>query len=807
MMSTLINDVNYGIRQLIKNPGFAVIAILTLGFGIGACTVMFSLVNAVILRPLPFPESGRLVWLQNDLQGDTLSHRTLRVDNFLDYRAQSQSFEGLAAYHAFSVGKNYSLTSEGEAQRLHGVRVSQNFLDVLGVQPFLGRNFVKEECVGNGRRAAIVSNGFWQRKFGSAKDVIGHAVTVNGESVSIVGVLPPSSNLDILFSQGADVELLFPFPLTEETATWGNVLFGIGRLKSGVTFEQAKEELAVINTRLHMSNPERNNGEFGVRAIVLDNHIRGAFRPAFALLSGAVLCVLLIICVNLSNLLLARANARRQEFAVRIALGASRWRLIRQTMTESLLLASTGCLLGVLGAAFAMVPIARLQAFSIPLLHTASSDAPTLIVAVALAFMSAFFCSVLPALQLWRRQTNEVLHDTGTRGNTGKGMIWTRRTLVISEMALACILLIGTGLLTRSFVKVLQVNLGFQPESMFAWHMETTRSFNSVTERVQFYNRLAERVSAIPGVESVGLSDFLPLGHKRAWSLRASGVIYEPNNYSQAYVRMVDHRCLQTMRIALLAGRYFNDRDIEESQEVTIISETAARYYWSDQNPIGQTIETNGHTYTVVGVVADIVNGLEEAPQPNFYLNMRQVRYWDAPQLVIRSKLASAALIPNVRATIKEFDPMLPSNEFTMLDHIVDRAIAPRRLITGLLSSFSSFALLLAAVGLYGIIAYSVGQRTREIGIRMALGAQRANVLRLVLGEGLRMAGIGVAIGLVVAFFATRILQNQLYGITAGDPFTYAFTAVILVAVALLACYVPARRAAKTDPMEALRDE
>ena len=806
-MTTISNDIKYAVRQWRKSPSFTAVAVLTLALGIGACTAMFSLVNAVVLRPLPFHEPGRLVWIQNDLQGDTLSHWTLRVDNFLDYRSQAKSFEALAAYSPFSEGNRYSLTGEGEPRRLRGVQVSQNFLDVLGVRPLLGRSFVDEECVWNGRRAVMLSHAFWRQKFGGTADVIGRSVTVNGESVTIVGVLPPSANLDVLFSPGTSVELLLPYPLTEETASWGNTVFGIGRLKPGVTFAQACEELAVIDARLHVSNPERNAGEFGVRAALMDDHIRGAFRPAFVLLSGAVLCVLLIACVNLSNLLLTRANARHHEFSVRIALGASRWRLVCQTMTESLLLAFAGCLLGVLVASVATAPLARLQAFSIPLLQTASIDTKTLVVTVALACFAAFSCSVLPALQLWRRSASEVVHDTGTRTSTGRSTAWIRRTLVASEIALACMLLVGAGLLTRSFVKVLQVNLGFQPEHTFAWSVDTARPMNSRSERFQFYNRLVERVSAVPGVESIGLNDSLPLCSKRMWALQASGVTYEPGGYSLAYVRMVDHRCMQTMRIPLRAGRYFDGRDTERSQKVMIISETMARSLWPGRDPIGQTALVNGPEYTVVGVVSDVAHGLEEAPQPDMYLNMQQTDYWSNIELVIRTRREPASLIADVRAAIREFDPSLASNEFTALDQIVDRAIAPRRLITGILSSFSSFALLLAAVGLYGVIAYSVGQRTQEIGIRLALGAQRGNVLRLVVSEGLRMAGIGVSIGLAAAFFAARILQSQLYGVTAGDPFTYVTTATILIAVAFLACYIPAHRASKIDPMEALRYE
>ena len=807
-----MNDLKFAFRRLLKNPGFTAAAVLTLALGIGACTATFGLVNAVLLRPLPFREPERLVWIQDSRRSDSRENidHGMRVDNFVDWRTQAKSFEAMAAYNMFAMMDRYTLTGAGESQRLRGAQVSQNFLDVLGVKLLLGRGFVDEECVWNGRKAAILSYGFWRQKFGDATDVIGRTVTINGEPVTIVGVLAPGDNLDVIFSPGTTMDLLLPFPLTEESgkemASQNNILLAIGRLKPGATVVQAQAELDVINARLRAWHPDRVErvGKFSSSVTPLNDYLRGSFRPAFLLLSGAVLCVLLIACINLSNLLLARANIRRHEFSVRIALGASRCHLLRQTVVENLLLAFAGCILGIFCAPFTIAAVAQLNAFSIPLLGTASIDTTVLVATVALACFAASLCSVLPALQLWRHQANEVLHDTGTRGTTGKGTAWIRRTLMISEVALACMLLVGSGLLLRSFVGVMQVNLGFSPEHTVAWRVDTPRV--PVNERVSYYDRLVERVWAVPGVESVGLTDNLPLGFIRGWGIdQIDGVILD--NTIGTFIWLIDQGYLQTLRITLHAGRYFDDRDSRESQRVTIISETAARKLWPDQDPIGRTVRMNDNTYTVVGVVADVVHGLEETLQPNMYLSMRQERYWSTPKLVVRSAHAPASLIPDVRAAIKEFDPALPSNEFTTLDQIVDWAIAPRRLITGMVSSFSSFALLLPAVGLYGVIAYSVGQRTREIGIRIAVGAQRGDVLRLVVGEGLRLAGVGVAAGLGAAFFVTRVLQRQLYGVTTSDPFTYAITAVILGGVVLLACYVPARRAANVDPMEALRHE
>ena len=807
-MSTFYNDIKYSIRQLIKSPGFTCVATLTLGLGIGACTSMFSIVNAVLLRPLPFHEPERLVWLQDSRRTDSKEKvdHGMRVDNFVDWQKQCRSFEAMAAYNMFALSDRYSLTDVGESRRLRGVQVSQGFLDVLGVKLLMGRDFTDDKCDGSGLHAAILSHAFWRQEFAGSMDVIGRPMTINGQAVMIVGVLRPHDNLDVIFSPGTNMDILVPFPLTEEMASHNNILLAIGRLKPGVNIVQAQSELDLINARLRESYPERVTrvGEFDTSVTPLNDYLRGSLRPILWLLSGAVLCVLLIACINLSNLLLARANIRRQEFSIRIALGAGRWPLLRQTIIENLLLALTGCVLGIICTPFMIKMLMQLKAFSIPLLQTTSVDTTVILVAVILASLAALLCSVLPILQLWCRQANEILHDTGTRGNTGKGTAWIRRTLVISEIALACVLLVGAGLLMRSFVNVLQVDLGFSPEHTYAWRVGTSNVSNE--QKIPYYNRLVAQISAMPGVEAAALSDNLPLGFLRGWGIeQVDGVV--PENNKGTFIWMVDDGYLQTMLIALHAGRYFDDRDSRESPRVTIISETAARHYWPDKDPIGKIVDMNGHTYTVVGVVADVVNGLEESPQPNMYLNMRQVHYWNTPELVVRSKLAPAALIANVRAAIKEFDPMLPSNEYTTMNQVIDGVIAPRRLISWILSSFSSCAFLLAAIGLYGVVAYSVGQRTQEIGIRQALGAQRGDVVRLVVSEGLRIAGIGVVIGLTVALLVTRILQSQLYGITASDPFTYVITALVLIVVTLLACYIPARRAAKIDPMEALRYE
>jgi putative ABC transport system permease protein len=799
-----MTDLKFAFRQLLKNPGFAAVAVLTLALGIGTCTAMFSLVHAVLLRPLPFRDSDQLVWIENVGTGG-MSARTTRVDNFLEWRAQNTSFEELAAYFAFFDYARFTLIGSGEPQRLRGVSVSKNFLGVLGVQPMLGRGFTDEECVWNGRKAAILSHAFWRQHFAGDPKVVGRSITLNGDPTEIVGVLPSTFDFDSVFAPGTEVELLLPFPLTEETARWGNTIFAIGRLKPGTTIRQAQAEFDVISRQVASAHPER--GGFGARMSGLETSIRGAFRQSLFMLFAAVGCVLLIACANLSNLLLTRANARRKEFAVRVALGATRWHLIRQTLTESLLLAAGGCALGVPLAFAATAGIARLRTFSIPLLQSTTVDATVLGFTVAVTGLAGLVCGTLPALQMARGSMQQRLSDAGARGTGGTPAALVRKGLVISEIAVACVLLVGAGLLIQSFGKLLDVNLGFQPKRATSWRVDPTRSFNSLVEGNRYYDRLIEQVAAIPGVESVGLSDTLPLGRNRTWGAGARGVSYPPGEYPIAFPRIVDHRYLQTMRIPLRAGRYFDANDNAESEKVIVINETLARRLWPGAEAVGQMMSQQGGS-RVIGVVGDVRHStLEEAGGSEMYLNFRQISDWNAVELVVRATRPAASLAPDVRAVMKAFDPNLPATEFTTLDQIVDHAVAPRKLITRLLTAFSSLALVLAAIGLYGVIAYSVSQRTREIGIRLAVGAQRGDVLRMIVGEGFKMAAVGVLLGLIAARLATRVLDSLLFGVAATDWFTFAINAAILVAVALFASVIPARRAARVDPMEALRYE
>jgi putative ABC transport system permease protein len=796
----MLADLKFAIRQLVKAPGFAFVAIATLALGIGACTAMFSIVDAVLLKPLPFREPERLVWIEN-VFGGGLSERTTRVDLFNGWREGSKSFDSLAAYFAFFDYGRLTMTGAGDPERLRGVGVSDNFLPTLGVPLLYGRNFTAEECAWQGPGAAILSNSFWQRRFGGDPAVVGRSVTLNDKPTTIVGVLPEAFDFDSIFSPGSEVDLLTPFPLTPETARWGHTLFGIGRLHPGTTPEQAQAELTIISERMW----KVIGGKDGAIVRPLSDALRGKFRAAFLVLAGAVAFVLAIACVNLSNLLLARANVRRQEFGVRVALGARRRHLVQQALTESLLLAFAGSLVGLPIAMWATRALARLQTFGVPLLQDARVDPAALAVTIALTTVAGIACGVLPALKLSGGGRSQAFGDSTHQRSAGRSTAAARNSLVVAEVALACVLLVGAGLLIRSFNALLQVNLGFQPQHAMAWRVDTPRSFKSGAEVEQYFGGALRRVAALPGVEAVGLSDTLPLGRNRTWGAGAVGVQYPEGQYPLAYPRIVDPHYMQVMQIPLVAGRFFAESHDPQAEKAVIINESLARELWPGRDPLGQKIDVNGGS-TVIGVVANVRHAaLEDVGGNEMYLDYRQTGDWSGVEMVVRSSRPPKSLVPEVRAALTEYDPALPNGEFYELERLVDNAVGPRRLITQLLGFFSALALTLAALGLYGVLAYSVTQRRQEIGIRMAVGAQRADVLRLVLSGGLKLVVLGVVLGLAGALALTRLLQGLLFGVTGHDPLVFAGNAALLLVVATLACALPALRASRVDPMATLR--
>jgi predicted permease len=623
---------------------------------------------------------------------------------------------------------------------------------------------------------------------------------LSAQPTTIVGVLPPQFDFDAIFSPGTDVDLVTPFPISAETARWGNTVFGIGRLKAGVSVTQAEEDLRSISLRFR--DTINYPGTLGARVRPINDALRGSFRPAFLVLTAAVVCVLLIACVNLSNLLLGRTNSRRQEFAVRTALGAQKRHLIAQAMTESLLLAGAGAVVGIPLAVWATNILAGLETFGVPLLQDTAVDPTALVVTVGMTTAAGVLCGVLPA---WYLTRSAGVEQATHQRSAGRGAALARSALVVAEVALACTLLVGAGLLIQSFSALLNVDLGFEPRNAIAWRVDPARPFESQGEANHYLDALVARVASLPGVDSVGLSDVLPLGRNRTWGVRAQDSPEQPATGVSAFPRMVDHGYLQAMQIPLVSGRYFDSRDTADAPRVVVINENLARTLWPDRDAVGRMITQSGGTM-VVGVVENVRHGtLEEAGGNEMYFDYHQAGDWAGMEMVIRSLRSADSLAPEVRATIAAFDPGLPSGEYYELEALIDNAIAPRLLTTQLLGFFSALALTLAAVGLYGVIANSVVQRTQELGIRLAVGASRASVLTLILGGGLKLVAAGVVIGLAGAFLLSRLLESLLFGVTRYDPLAFGGNALLLTVVAIVACLVPAWRATRVNPITALR--
>jgi predicted permease len=593
--------------------------------------------------------------------------------------------------------------------------------------------------------------------------------------------------------------------VSKETDRWGNTLAIIGRMKAGVTVAEAQSEMDLINERLRQQDPQR----WGLVAAVsnLRENITGRFQDALWVLCGAVLLVLLIACTNLSNLLLARSSARRKEIAVRSAMGAGRRRVVRQLLTESLLLAGIGGALGV-AVAYGMVrAVASTHAVTIPLLQSARLDGAALAFAVAAGLGTGLLFGIAPALHASTSKEYEALRDSGRGMSEGKDRAWMRNSLVVFEAALACVLLVGAGLLLRSFVKILDADLGFQPERRIAWRVESGHEFDSFQQKVQFYERLRSRIESIPGIDALGMTDTLPLGRNRTWGFGAKGVIYSDDEAPYGYPRMVSAGYLEAMGIPLLKGRTFAPGDIEGAEKVVVINEAAARRMWPNEDPIGRKLINQGE-WTVAGVVANVRHSsLEETSGLEIYFPFTQQQDWNAVDLVLKSPLPETTLVPAVRAALREIDPEMASGEYQTLDAIVDRAASPRRFIVSLLIAFAAAAVLLAALGIYGVITYSVNRRTAEIGIRLALGAEAGRVRAAVLGQTMRLALSGVALGVFGALSVSTVLASQLFGVSPRDPMTYVGVAGMLIAVALASGYLPALRASRVSPMTALRAE
>lgn len=802
-ISDLAQDLRYALRGMRRDAGFTTFVILIAGLGIGASSTVFSVVNAVLLRPLPFHDPDRLVWIANQEWGIQVSH-------FLDLRERNKSLSDLAGFGGIGVGE-IELAGTAGHERLTSSRVTQNFFPLLGVQPIIGRSFTADECQQKDSNlpAVLLSHGFWLRRFASDPAVVGRPLILNNKPVMVVGVLPASFDFASIFAPGTPVDVFIPWPLTAETNAYGNTTQGIGRLRPGVTVQSAQAEFSVLGKQLDSEHPIPERNPVTPRVSLLTQHVSGRVRPALIVLACAVGVVMLIVCANLSNLQLARLGTRQTEMAMRTALGAGRLRLLRQMLTESVALSCCGAAFGLILAVAGTRAITHLDTFNIPLLASVRLDADTLGFTLLAAVLAGVLFGLLPALRVPSLAVGEALKD-GSRGSRGgQKHAFLRNALVISEIAFACTLLVGAGLLMRSFLRVLDVNLGFQPERAAAMRVDPSFRFSSPARQNSYIDEVLQRTRSIPGVRAAGLTDVLPFGGDRSWSVSVKGRSYEKNRHPEPFIRVVTDGYFEAAGIPLRAGRLFGEGDRAASQPVVIINETMARTAFPGENPLGQTITTyRGDKVlgVVVGVVADVRHSaLEEASGPEMYQGMPQTDDYSAMNLVVRTVIPPDQLAPTVRAALKPIDPNLPMSEFRPLQDLVAKAVSPRRFLVLLLTGFAGFALVLASLGIYAVISYSVNQRVQEIGIRMALGASATDLQNHILLVTLGLAALGLALGMAASRAFTGALESLLFGVTPGDPVTFIGIGALLIVVAALAAYLPARRASRIDPMVALR--
>jgi len=804
LIETFCQDLRFSYRLLLKNPGFTLIAILTLGLGIGANTAIFSIVNAVLLRPFPYQAPEQLVMI-----GEGVARGSVSYPNFADWKDDRKAFESTSAVRA---NENFNLTGAGEPERLQGRLVSAEFLSTLGVKPFLGRDFLIQDDQPGASPTAILSYGLWSRRFGGDQSVIGKQITLNNQSFTVIAVTPAE------FQYGLDADITVPIGLQADRFKARGSDPGISvlaRLKQNVSLKQAESELNVIYARLEQQYPQSNTGR---RAVLMPLHeaFVGDVRQPLLILLGAVGLVLLIACANVANLLLVRASTRRREISVRVALGASRARIVRQLLTESVLLAAIGGALGVVLAYWGTGFIAFQLPDGVPRLHESTVDAAVLLFTLAVSILTGLLFGLAPTLQASRLNLTESLKE-GDRGSSGERQRF-RSALVIGEVALTLTLLVGAGLLVQSFRRVLRVDPGFKPQNLLTMQVSVNNADG--LQIANFFEQLQNNISRLPGVEAVAVSNGLPLGVANHPVFFVEGRPRPENGNAPSGIRYtVSPDYFRTMGIELLKGRVFNSQDKPETPLVVIIDDALAQQQFPNDDPLGKRLSQTSSgipSYEIVGVVRHVEHDNLDGSAirtPQFYTAFNQTPIDKLPtqvrriNLLTRTSVDASSVTAVVRGEIAALNKDQAVFNVRTMEQIVDQSVAPRRFSMLLLAVFAGVALVLASIGIYGMMSYSVAQRTREIGLRMTLGAQRGNVLRLVISQGMKLALIGVALGLVASFALMRTIKNLLFGINATDPLTFVGIALLLAFVALLACWVPARRATKVDPMVALRYE
>jgi predicted permease len=802
-------DLRYGARMLLKKPGFTSIAVLTLALGIGANTAIFSVIYTVLIRELPFADADRLVTIWET--HPDIPRAPATIPEFQDWRAQAKSFQEMAVHS--DRYRNAILITQSETVQVQGAPVSQNLFSMLGLKPILGRTFLPEEDQPGANKVIILSRALWRQSFAGDPEIIGKSVKFNGDSFTVIGVMGEQYPLD------KDVWLpLSHIPAENFTSRSNHSVWVIGRLRPGVTMEEARSEMETIAARLQIAYPAYNKN-IGVELMPLRNQLVGNLRPIVLLLFTAVALILLIACANVSNLLLAQSAGRQKELALRAALGAGRGRLVQQLLIESLLLALLGGIAGLLLAKWSM-PLLRsgllgIAPAKIPGLETVGIDRITLAFTFGVSLLTGVLFGVLPALQVSRIDLSHALKEGG-KSSAGIGRRNLSRMLVAAEVALAVIVLAGAGLLTRSFNRLLQVDPGFRADHLLSLKISLPPSQYQTDEQVNsFHQKLMPLVRALPGVQQVAVINWFPMGPSLAADpFTTDGQWPEPGKDPIAQFRGVDHRFFELMQIPLRSGRFFDETEINNNKRKSvIINETMARRFYPDHDPVGKPIyirslQNRPDAFNIIGVVADIKDlGLEAPVEPEIY--------WPGTGreavLLIRTTVEPLSLAPEVRQAVLSIDSSLPLQPARSVEEILDVSHARRRWAAGLLSVIASLALVLAAIGIYGVVAYSVTQRTQEIGIRLALGAQTSDVLQLIIGRGIAPALLGIALGLASALalsrLVTKLAPGLLFEIHAGDPATFTVTTLLLAVVALTACYLPARKATRVDPLVALRHD
>jgi putative ABC transport system permease protein len=815
----MYKDLRYALRILLKSPVVTAVAVLTLALGIGANSAIFSVANAVVLRPLPYADPDRLVTVWETVAGN--DKRSAAPGNYNDWRAQNTTFSEMAA----TFYGNFNLTGDGEPERINGATVTSNLMSTLGVSAQLGRTFQPDDDENQDRRLVIISDGLWRRRFGAEMGIVGKAMTIDESSYSIIGVMPPGFKYPVqsdLWVLGRDrnavsMSLISQFPTNDWSHERDAHFLGVvGRLKSGTTLAQAQSDIAAIARRLEQDFPKTNSG-LGSNVMSLHTQVVGNVKSLLFILLGAVALVLLLACTNVASLVLARATQRDREFAIRRAVGASRWRLIRQLLTESLALSLAGGLAGLALSVWVVDLFIKLSPGDIPRLAEASLDLRLLGFTFIVSMLTGIAFGLWPALQATAGSLNQSLKDAGSKTTEGKQRRRARNVLIVTELAVAQVLLVGAGLLIMSYVRVSRIDPGFNGEQVLTAKVAPAASkYSDSKSRVQFYSRVLEQLSALPGVTSAGMVMNLPLSGasmNRGFRVEGRPEPKPDENVAMDY-QVVSANYFSTLEVPIVRGRGFSEQDSDSAPRVIVINEAMATRYWPKEDPIGKRIaigESSKDTSwrTIVGIAGNMRHAsLTEAPVPCAFIDYRQdLESWPRMAFVIKTKTEPASLTSAVRTSLSTIDPQQPVYAIETMEKLLSSSVAPRRFVMSLIVSLAFVALALAIVGMYGVISFSVGERTREIGIRMALGARQHDVLTLVLGQGMRVATIGIFAGLAIAFGLTRLLTTLLFEVSATDPLTFVLVAALLTFVASLACYLPARRATRVDPLVALKDE